>query len=94
LSEKTLKSVGDKVPSELRTEVESAIEQGREALTSDDAARMQAALDRLTTASHKLAEAAYQGASGSGQTGSNAGTSRSQEGVVDAEVVDEGSSRS
>jgi molecular chaperone DnaK len=94
MSEKTLKSVGDKVPSELRTEVESAIEQGREALTSDDAARMQAALDRLTTASHKLAEAAYQGASSSGQTGSNAGTNRSQEGVVDAEVVDEGSSRS
>ncbi|MFN7966032.1 MAG: molecular chaperone DnaK [Acidobacteriota bacterium] len=97
LSEKTLKSAGEKVPADLRAEVESAVAEGREALTANDGPRIGVALERLTAASHKLADALYRDQSSSGTSGTTTDQSPPHqsggEGVVDAEVVDDSGSK-
>ena len=58
-TEKTLKDHGDNLSPEDKSAVESALEEGREALKGDDVAAMDKARDRITEHSHKLAEAMY-----------------------------------
>ena len=96
LTEKTLKSAGDKVPSEVRVEVETAVAEGRQALEANDGARIAAALERLTAASHKLADVLYREQSPPGEGASSEAPPPQQhgsEGVVDAEVVDDSGSK-
>ena len=70
----------------------------REALTTEDAADINAKRDALNASFHKVSEAMYQRAAeqSAPQDGSDNGTSASngatadEEDVVDAEVVDEG----
>ena len=57
--EKTLKEHRAKVGEAEAKEIEAALEETRKAMTENDPARINAAVDRLTTASHKLAEAMY-----------------------------------
>jgi molecular chaperone DnaK len=64
--EKMLKEHGDKISGGERTEVESALADGKKALEGTDAAAMNSARERLTQASHKLAEAMYKSAQPSG----------------------------
>ncbi|MBP7147997.1 MAG: molecular chaperone DnaK [Acidobacteria bacterium] len=96
--EKSLRDAGDKVPADVRGDLESALNEAREALKTEDAQRISAAYDRLTRTGHRMAEHLYQQSSGSGPGaapggGEQTGSSR-DEGVVDAEVVDDqGSSR-
>ena len=98
-TEKTLKDHGDKLSDADRRTVEQALGEVKDALKSDDVARIKTASDALVTASHKLAETIYKEASnkakagaaaggGPGQGPSNGGSSE----AVDAEVVDEGKS--
>jgi molecular chaperone DnaK len=102
--EKMLKEHGDKISGSERTDVESALGDGKKALEGTDAAAMNSARERLTQASHKLAEAMYKSAQptggaqaggfpGTGATTDGGGASSEQEqkkdeGVIDAEYVD------
>jgi molecular chaperone DnaK len=80
-------------------EIEAAIEETKKAMAENDPARINSAVDRLTTASHKLAEAMYQASSQAGGTpppppGDGGGPGAGEQGgkgkddVVDAEFVD------
>ena len=101
-AEKQLKELGDQVDEQSKTEIEAAIKDVREALTSDDANEIRGKAQTLQAAFHKVSEAMYEraqqqaqaeqaAASGDGASGNGAGAS-DEEDVVDAEVVDEGKS--
>jgi molecular chaperone DnaK len=98
--EKTLKEHRSKIGESEAHEIESAIEDTKKSINENDAERMNAAVDRLTQASHKLAEAMYKssqpgagptpggdGAAGAGGSGSSDGGGKKDD-VVDAEFVD------
>ncbi len=98
--EKMLKESGDKVQAGDKSEVESALADAKGTLQGQPtAAELNAAKDKLTTASHKLAEAMYKAASTQAPTdgaASATGTAdeatgahaTQDEGVIDAEYVD------
>jgi molecular chaperone DnaK len=95
--EKMLKESGDKVEASNKSEVETALADAKTTLGGDpSAAELNAAKERLTTASHKLAEAMYKAAAATPPTeGAPAGASatgteeaKKDEGVIDAEYVD------
>ncbi|MGD2098270.1 MAG: molecular chaperone DnaK [Desulfobacterales bacterium] len=89
-TEKSISELGDKVDSETRTNVESAIAELRKAMEGEDAAEIKRVSDELTKASHKLAEAMYQQASqNEQQAGTDAGGQATGEtGAADEDVVD------
>ena len=95
-TEKTLKEHGEKLSEGDRRAVEQALAEVKDALKTDDTARIKSASDTLVTASHKLAEQIYQTSQGSaaggspGGAGGSGGTAPSDDDVVDAEIVDEG----
>ncbi len=97
-TEKSLKDLGDKVDAETRSNVEKEIENVKEALKTDDTAKIKAAIEALTNASHKLAELMYAQASqdksegggpaggAGGAAGGGAGASKNDDDdVVDAD---------
>ncbi|KGO34630.1 MAG: molecular chaperone DnaK [Desulfoprunum sp.] len=90
-SEKSLKDLGDKVDAATRSSVEKEIENVRKVMTGDDIDAIKAAIDALTTASHKLAEMMYAQASkdnpdqGSGGGGAAGGKGKKDDDVVDAD---------
>jgi molecular chaperone DnaK len=95
--EKMLKDGGEKVDAADKGDVESALADAKTTLTGDPAVtELNAAREKLTTASHKLAEALYKAnaASASAPTDGDAtaaGTAdepKKDEGVIDAEYVD------
>jgi len=93
--EKMLKDGGDKVDGADKSDVETALADAKTTLTGDPSVtEMEAARERLQTASHKLAEALYKAnAAGAPTDGAAAaaGTSdepKKDEGVIDAEYVD------
>ena len=92
--EKMLKDGGEKVDAADKTDVETALADAKTTLTGDPSAtEMEAARERLTTASHKLAEALYKanaasGAPTEGAAGATAEEPKKDEGVIDAEYVD------
>ena len=98
-ADRQLKDLGDAVDSSSKDEIEAAIKEVRESLTSDDAAEINAKTDALHSAFHKVSEAMYQHAqeqqaaasSADGGDGASAHTNGAgaEEDVVDAEVVDE-----
>jgi molecular chaperone DnaK len=95
--EKMLKEGGEKLEGADKGEVETALADAKTTLTGDPSAtELEAARERLTTASHKLAEALYK-ANAAGATAptdgeaASAGTAdeaKKDEGVIDAEYVD------
>jgi molecular chaperone DnaK len=95
--EKMLKESGEKVAAADKTEVETALADAKTTLTGDPGAtELNAAKERLTSASHKLAEAMYkaaaaappaEGAPADGATGTQE-EAKKDEGVIDAEYVD------
>jgi molecular chaperone DnaK len=97
--EKMLKEHGDKISGEERGEVENAVADAKKALEGSDAAAMNSARERLTTASHKLAEQMYRtaqpaggaqdgGAAPGGAAEGDGAQPPKDEGVIDAEYVD------
>ncbi len=91
---KNLAESKDKISEEDVKNIETALEEGREALKGDDTEIMNKAIESITQASHKLAEILYQqtqeAAGGEGedaQAGPPGGGS--DEDVVDAEYTDE-----
>jgi molecular chaperone DnaK len=96
-AERLLKESGDKMSAPDRQAIESAAADLDKALSSGDAAAMTAAMDALTAAQHKAAESMYRQAGpqpGAGEPPSEPAsggstTSANNDGVIDAEVVDD-----
>ncbi|MCW3014251.1 MAG: dnaK [Solirubrobacterales bacterium] len=98
-NERQLKDLGDAVDEASRTEIEAAIKEVREVLTSEDAAEINAKTEAMQSAFHKVSEAMYERAqaeqaagnpNGDGAGGDVSDAEVVEEDVVDAEVVDEG----
>jgi molecular chaperone DnaK len=95
-TEKFVKENDDKLPADIKDEVNKAITETQEALKGTDGEAIKAASERLATESQKLGQALYaqQAASGeAGAPGADAGAGAQQasgeDDVVDAEIVDE-----
>ena len=71
-TEKTLKDLGDKVPGDVRNQVQTALTNLTEARDSRDLDRIKSRLEALEQAAYKMSEAAYQSAS-AGDVGAAAG---------------------
>jgi molecular chaperone DnaK len=97
-TEKMLKEHRAKIGDDDAKAIEAAIEETRSAIKEGSLERINAATDKLTTASHKLAEAMYRTTAqqpggappppGDGQAGSADQKQQQKENVVDAEFVD------
>ncbi|MFJ3909659.1 molecular chaperone DnaK [Streptomyces sp. 2132.2] len=93
-TEKFVKDNEDKVPAEVKTEVEAAVAELKEKLKGEDTAEIRTATEKLAAVSQKLGQAIYadaqaaQGAAGAGEAG-QAGAADAADDVVDAEIVDE-----
>jgi len=94
-TEKLLREHRDKVGAEDARNIETALEDAKKAMQGSDVAAINAAVDKLTGASHKLAEAMYKAASPGGgpqpggpQPGGDKTDGKGKDEVVDAEFVD------
>jgi len=59
-AEKTLRDFGDKVPAELKTQVEEAVTKVREVMTNEDVEAMRKETDSLNQLIQQIGAAAYQ----------------------------------
>ncbi|HUG55781.1 MAG TPA: molecular chaperone DnaK [Candidatus Limnocylindrales bacterium] len=59
-TEKVLRESGDKIPAEVKADVEAKIAAARETIKGDDPARIRAALEELRQSASKIGEAMYQ----------------------------------
>jgi molecular chaperone DnaK len=84
-TEKLIKDNDEKLPEDVKTEVQADVDALKTALAGEDMDAIKAANDKLITSSQKLGEAIY--ASAAEETPADA--TASTEDVVDAEVVDE-----
>ena len=91
-AEKQLQDLGDKVDAANKEEVETAVKELRDSLTSDDGEEIKAKTDALMAAMQKISEQIYAAAQeeASDNGASAEGEASDEEEVVDAEVVDEG----
>jgi molecular chaperone DnaK len=88
-TEKSMRELGDKVDSSLKSTVEGAIESLKKAMEGTDTEEIKRQTEELTQTSHKLAEAMYAKAAGAGQAGEQAGgPSGEAEAPPDEDVVD------
>jgi len=99
-TEKSLKDLGDKIPAETRSELESKVKAVRDALNGTDIEAVKNATETLMQASHRMAEQAYKAAGGApggpdapgpeagGQPGGQAGGGKKDD-VVDAEFEEQ-----
>jgi len=91
-TEETLNDLGDKVPADLKAEIEEAVADVKKALESDDVETLKTASGALQEKSYKLAEIVYQQAQDEQTAGASdqgaAGSKADDEEVADYEVVD------
>ena len=91
-TEKTLKENPDKVTEGDKKNIEDAIEELKKAKDGDDRGAIEAAIEKLSQASHKFAEDLYREAQAQAQAqqqaGANAGSDNKADDIADAEVVD------
>jgi molecular chaperone DnaK len=99
-TEKFLKDNADKVPDDVKSEVEVTITDLKKALDGDDIEAIRSASEKVAEASQKIGAAIYaqsqqaagesgQTAGASTQTGASGDSASADEDVVDAEIVDE-----
>ncbi len=101
--EKMLKENREKISESDAKNIESSLEEAKKAIQEGDVSKISPAIERLTTASHKLAEAMYKqagaahaaprpetGAEAGASSAADAGSKSKTDGeVIDAEVVDD-----
>lgn len=91
-TEKSLGEAGDKVPAELKSEIEAALNSAKGKLDSNDAEALKTAKDELEKKTHQLAEIMYKQASeqagGAGAPGGAGASANSGEKTADPNVVD------
>ncbi|MER6145335.1 molecular chaperone DnaK [Streptomyces sparsogenes] len=93
-TEKFLKDNEDKVPGDVKTEVETAVGELKEKLKGDDTAEIRTATEKVAAVSQKLGQALYanaqDGAGAAGAAGAAGdGQAKADDDVVDAEIVDD-----
>ncbi|MEU9301246.1 molecular chaperone DnaK [Streptomyces sp. NPDC048269] len=92
-TEKFVKDNEDKVPAEVKTEVEAAVTELKEKLKGEDTAEIRTATEKLAAVSQKLGQAIYadaQAAQGAaGAPAGDADQAKADDDVVDAEIVDD-----
>ena len=84
-TEKSMSELGEKVPAEDRSNIEAALNDLKEALKDENSSKEQidAKVEALSKASHKLAEAMYKKDE---NAGANGGNNKKDDDVIDAEV--------
>jgi len=92
--EKLIKENDEKLPEEVKTEVQADVDALKSALAGDDDDAVKTAFDKLNESQGKLGEAIYassqaDAAAGEPETAAPADDTKSDEDVVDAEVVDD-----
>ena len=87
-TEKTLKENPDKVSEGDKKNIEDAIEELKKTKDGDDRGAIDAAIEKLSQASHKFAEDLYREAQAQQQAGANAGSDNKADDVAEAEIVD------
>jgi molecular chaperone DnaK len=97
--DKLIADNADKLPEEVKTEVQADVDELKKALEGTDDAAVKAAFEKLQASQGKLGEAIYSqagspdgatGAAGAeGAAGSAAGDKAGDEDIVDAEIIDE-----
>ena len=94
-TEKFVKDNEEKVPAEVKSKVEAAIAEANEALKGNDTAAIKSAVEKLGTESQALGEAIYASATADAAAGDGQapGGDQGADDVVDAEVVDEPSTK-
>jgi molecular chaperone DnaK len=91
-TEKFLKDNEDKVPGEVKTEVEAAVEELKAALKGEDTAEIRTATEKVAAVSQKVGQAMYadaQATQAAGGDAPGAEATRADDDVVDAEIVDD-----
>ena len=98
-TDKSFQELGDGLPEDEKKELEQALEEGRDALKSDDLGKIDLATEKITAVSHKLAELMYkkqqeEAAQSAGEGGgesptSEQGNSTSGDDVIDAEFTEQ-----
>lgn len=92
-TDKLIKDNDDKLPEDVKKEVQADVDELKEALKGDDDAAVEKALEKLQTSQTKLGEALYAQQSADGAAGADAAGSadsaNADDDVVDAEVIDE-----
>ena len=99
-TDKSFQELGDDLSEDEKKELEQALEEGREALKSDDPGKIDPATEKITAVSHKLAELMYKkqqeeaASAGAGEGGaesqaSEQGNSTSGDDVIDAEFTEQ-----
>ncbi|MEU7563053.1 Hsp70 family protein, partial [Streptomyces eurythermus] len=88
-TEKFLKDNEDKVPGEVKTEVESAVAELKEKLKGEDTAEIRTATEKVAAVSQKLGQALYADAQGAQAAGGATAGDAKDDDVVDAEIVDD-----
>ena len=83
--EKLIKENDEKLPEDVKTEVQADVDALKTALAGDDFDAVKTAYDKLIESQQKLGEAIYAAAPAEGEAAADA----NGEDVVDAEVVDE-----
>ena len=88
MTEKTLKENPNKVSEGDKKNIEDAIEELKKAKDGDDRGAIEAAIEKLSQASHKFAEDLYREAQAQQQAGANASSDNKADDVAEAEIVD------
>ena len=98
-TDKSFQELGDGLSEDEKKELEQALEEGREALKSDDPGKIDLATEKITAVSHKLAELMYkkqqeEASAGAGEGGAEdqapeQGNSTSGDDVIDAEFTEQ-----
>ena len=88
-SEKSLKEHGDKLDESTKSDVESALNEAKEAMKGTDVERIKSTSEALMTASQQIAQVVYQAAQNQPSNNEGSDAAASEDDVVDAEVVDE-----
>lgn len=94
--EKLIKDNEDKLPEDVRTDVQADVDALKTALAGDDDDAVKSAFDKLNQSQGKLGEAIYAASQAAGEQGDpnvadpgNGSVPNPEEDVVDAEVVDD-----
>jgi molecular chaperone DnaK len=86
--EKILKENDEKLPEDVKSEVQADVDALKSALAGDDEAALKKAVETLSQSQTKLGEALYQ-ATPEGEAAPEAAAEANDEDIVDAEVVDD-----
>ena len=84
-AERTLRDVGDKVSAGVRSEVEEKVKAVRDALSSNDIARLRSLTEELESAMQRIGQDVYSQNGASAGAGSQGPTSESDSGTVEGE---------